>query len=344
VSATVGRPVGSGRGESSGAESLNVVALAGGVGGAKLVHGLVLAGEPERLTAIVNTADDFTLYGLHISPDLDTVLYTLAGIANPATGWGIAGDTYQTLAAIEHYGREPWFRLGDRDFATHILRTERLGAGTSLTAVMHELATALGVRSTLLPMTDDPVATLVDSPSGRLAFQDYFVARGQTDQVDGVVFDGVEESRLPSAVEAAIVGADLIVICPSNPIVSVGPILAVPGMRATLTAAPPLVAVSPIVGGRALKGPADRMLATLGHEVSAYGVAALYGSLIDGMVIDEADAALTPRIEALGMAVLVTGTIMGNDADRRRLAAETVAFARTLRPAPAPATDRGVTQ
>ena len=326
----------------SSAEISQIVALAGGVGGAKLVHGLALAGAPERLTAVVNTADDFTLYGLRISPDLDTVLYTLAGIANSETGWGIAGDTFATLAAIEGYGREPWFRLGDRDFATHILRTERLGGGASLTSVIGELATALGVVSTLLPMTDDPVATLVDTPAGRLAFQDYFVARHQTDQVDGIVFEGIEDSRLPSAVEASIVQADLIVICPSNPIVSVGPILSVPGMRATLTAAAPLVAVSPIVGGKALKGPADRMLADLGHEVSAHGVAALYGTLIDGMVIDEVDEALAPRIEALGMAVLVTQTVMRDLDDRRRLAAETVAFGSTLRAASMPNADRGV--
>ena len=336
------RSVGMNPREPSSVESLRIVALAGGVGGAKLVHGLAMAGAPERLTAIVNTADDFTLYGLRISPDLDTVLYTLAGIANPETGWGIAGDTFQTLAAIEGYGREPWFRLGDRDFATHILRTERLGGGASLTSVMGELATALGVVSTLLPMTDDPVATLVDTPAGRLAFQDYFVARHQTDQVDDIVFEGIEDSRLQSAVEASIVQADLIVICPSNPIVSVGPILAVPGMRATLTAAAPLVAVSPIVGGKALKGPADRMLADLGHEVSAHGVAALYGTLIDGMVIDEVDEALAPRIEALGMAVLVTQTVMRDVDDRRRLAAETVAFGSTLRAASMPNADRGV--
>ncbi len=337
----VARPVDMNQHEPSSVESLRIVALAGGVGGAKLIHGLALAGAPEHLTAIVNTADDFTLYGLQISPDLDTVLYTLAGIANPETGWGIAGDTYQTLAAIEGYGREPWFRLGDRDFATHILRTERLGAGASLTAVMAELAKALGVASTLLPMTDDPVATFVDTPAGRLAFQDYFVARHQTDHVDGVVFEGIDEARLPSAVEAAIVEADLIVVCPSNPIVSVGPILTVPGMRATLTAAAPLVAISPIVGGKALKGPADRMLADLGHEVSAYVVAALYGTLIDGMVIDEMDEALAPRIEDLGMAVLVTQTVMANADDRRRLATETVEFGRTLRPAPASLADSG---
>jgi len=315
-----------------------IVALAGGVGGAKLAQGLALAEPPGALTVIVNTADDFDLYGLRICPDFDTVLYTLAGIADPTNGWGIAGDTHRVLDAIAGYGRDPWFRLGDRDFATHILRTERLRSGATPTAVAAELAAALGVTSALLPMADEPVATLVDTPAGRLGFQDYFVARRQTDDVRGVVFDGIEAARVPAGVATALGEAEVIVLCPSNPIVSVGPILAVPGMRAALLAASaPRVAVSPIVGGRALKGPADRMLATLGHEVSAVGVAALYAGLIDGMVIDAADLALAPRIEALGMAVLVTQTVMGGPADRRRLAEETLAFGHELaarRPAP----------
>jgi LPPG:FO 2-phospho-L-lactate transferase len=313
---------------------VHIVVLAGGVGGARFLAGLRAAAPGARLTAVVNTGDDVTMHGLRICPDLDTVLYTLAGLADPVHGWGIAGDTHHALDAIARYGRDPWFRLGDRDFATHILRTERLRAGRSLTDVAAELAGALGVADRLLPMSYDPVATLLDTPAGRLAFQDYFVARRQADEVLGVEFAGIDAARLPTAVAEAVAQAELIVVCPSNPIVSVGPILAVPGMREALEqAAAPTVAVSPIVGGKALKGPADRMLASLGHEVSAAGVAALYAGLVDGIVIDEADAALAPRIEALGMVVRVTRSVMGGAEDRRRLALETIAFGRELAPA-----------
>jgi LPPG:FO 2-phospho-L-lactate transferase len=314
-----------------------ILALAGGVGGAKLAQGLALALPPGDLTVVVNNADDFDLYGLRICPDLDTVLYTLAGLADPVHGWGIAGDTHHALGQIAAYGRDPWFRLGDRDVATHLLRTERLRQGATLTEVTAELAAALGVASRLLPMTDEPVATLVETPAGRLGFQDYFVARRQTDDVLGVLFDGVADARLPDGVATAIAGAELVVLCPSNPIVSLGPILAVPGMRRALAAAAaPVVAVSPIVRGRALKGPADRMLATLGHEVSAAGVAALYAGPsepVDALVIDEADRALAPRIEALGLRTLVAPTVMGGADDRRRLAEEVLAFGRRLAPA-----------
>ena len=311
-----------------------IVALAGGVGGAKLAQGLALALSPADLTVVVNTADDFELWGLRICPDVDTVMYTLAGLADPVNGWGIAGDTYQALGAIARFGREPWFRVGDQDFATHVLRTERLRQGATLTEVTAELSGALGVAARVLPMTDDPVATLVDTPTGRLAFQDYFVARRQADDVVGVVFAGVEAARVPEGVTAALAAAEVIVLCPSNPIVSVGPILAVPGMRAALTGAvAPIVAVSPIVGGRALKGPADRMLSSLGHEVSVVGVAALYAGLIDGLVVDEMDRGLVPRIEELGLPALVTRTVMGGAEDRRRLAAEVLDFGRRLVPA-----------
>ncbi|MBA3642691.1 MAG: 2-phospho-L-lactate transferase [Chloroflexia bacterium] len=310
-----------------------ILALAGGVGGAKLAQGLARALPASDLRVIVNTADDFDLYGLRICPDLDTVLYTLAGIADPLQGWGIAGDTTHVLDAIARYGREPWFRLGDGDFATHILRTERLRAGVSLTAVMVELAEALGVATPILPMTDDPVATVVETAAGRLAFQDYFVARRQADTVLGVSFEGIARATLPDGVAAAIAEAELILFCPSNPIVSIGPILAVPGLRAALdTATAPIVAVSPIVGGRALKGPADRMLASLGHEVSALGVARLYQGLIDGIVIDTIDRELQPAIEALGIATDVTATVMGDAASRQQLAERMLAFGRTLAP------------
>jgi LPPG:FO 2-phospho-L-lactate transferase len=311
---------------------VKVVALAGGVGGAKLAHGLQLALErPEDLTVIGNTADDFELYGLRICPDLDTVLYTLSGLANPATGWGVAGDTFTTLEMIGRYLGAPWFQLGDRDFATHIVRTERLRRGDSLTEITAGLAQALGVRPAIVPMSDEPVATMIDTPDGRLDFQQYFVGRRHADEVTGVAFAGVEDARPATAALAALESAEAIVFCPSNPIVSIGPILAVPGMRDALEAATaPIVAVSPIVGGEALKGPAAQMLAGLGHEVSAAGVAAIYAGLVDGMIIDRLDEALAPRIEALGMRVHVTETIMRSDADRAELARESLAFAQAI--------------
>lgn len=324
-------------GAKAGGETM-IVALAGGVGGAKLAEGLSLASAGDNLTVIVNTADDFDLFGLRICPDLDTVLYTLAGLANPATGWGIAGDTHNTLGAIGRLGRDLWFQLGDQDFATHILRTELLRSGHDLSQVVARFADALGVRSRLLPMSNDSVSTKVETPAGLLDFQDYFVARRQTDDVLAVQFAGADEARPLDSALAAIDTAEVVVICPSNPIVSTGPILAVPGYREAMKGTKaPVVAVSPIIGGKALKGPADRMLLTLGHEGSAAGVARLYGELIDGIVIDEADAPLMPGIEATGHKVLVTKTIMGGSDDRRRLAEEVLAFGRSLRPAGIPA-------
>ena len=312
------------------------VALAGGVGGAKLADGLVRAAGAEQVTVVVNTADDFTLYGLHIAPDLDTVLYTLSGIANPVTGWGIEGDTHAALGGIARYGRDPWFQVGDRDLATHVLRTEALRAGRTLTDVTAELASALGVRSAILPMTDQPVATTIQTPDGPLEFQDYFVRRRQRDEVIGVAFVGIESARMTDAVAAAIAAADLIVVCPSNPIVSIGPMLLLPGLRDALAAADaPMVAVSPLVGGKALKGPADRMMTSLGHESSAAGVADLYAGLVDAFVLDTVDANLEPRIAALEIRTLVTDTVMRDIPDRARLAAEVVHFGRTLARVPA---------
>ncbi|MGH2560058.1 MAG: 2-phospho-L-lactate transferase [Thermomicrobiales bacterium] len=310
-----------------------IVALAGGVGGAKMAQGLDLALSPGELTVVVNTADDFELYGLRISPDIDTVLYTLAGLANPVTGWGIGGDTRHTLDAMARLGEEAWFLLGDQDLATHILRTERLRGGASLSEITADFGQALGLTACLLPMTDDPVATLVETPDGILSFQDYFVRRRQTDDVLGVRFAGIEQARPGPAVLDAITAADLIVICPSNPIVSVGPILSLPWIRPALDETnAPVLAVSPIVGGRAIKGPADKMMATLGREVSAYGIAELYAGLIDGIVVDGEDRTLLSRIEGLGMRAIATQTIMGDAGDRRRLAAEVIAFGRSLAP------------
>jgi LPPG:FO 2-phospho-L-lactate transferase len=308
-----------------------IVALAGGVGGAKMAQGLQAALPPGDLTVVVNTADDFELYGLHISPDLDTVMYTLAGVADPVNGWGVAGDTRNTLEAIARYGQEPWFLLGDQDFATHILRTERLRTGMPLSVVTTHLSDALGIQTRIVPMTDDRVATLVETPAGTLEFQDYFVGRRQTDDVLGVDFAGIEEATAHSDALAAIREADAVVIAPSNPIVSVAPILATPGLReALVNTLAPIVAVSPIVGGHALKGPAAQMLTTLGHEVSALGVARLYVDVVDGFVIDEVDRELGPAIELLGPRVLEAATVMGDEADRRRLAVEVLDFAAAL--------------
>jgi LPPG:FO 2-phospho-L-lactate transferase len=306
---------------------MKVVALAGGVGGAKLAAGLQSVLPAGELSVVVNTADDFDLWGLHICPDLDTVMYTLAGIANPETGWGIAGESFETLNMLERYGEDTWFKLGDRDLATHLLRTARLRLGEMLTEVTDELSRALGVESVMLPMTDDPVSTVLETPEGWLEFQEYFVRRGQRDEVLAVELRGIEDAKPSAEVLAAISGADTIIFCPSNPVVSVGPILAVPGMREALTSSrAPKVAVSPIVGGRALKGPADKMLLSLGHEVSASGVAAMYSGLVDGMVVDSVDEEERAGIEDIGMRVLVTNSVMRDARDRARLARETLEF------------------
>jgi LPPG:FO 2-phospho-L-lactate transferase len=311
---------------------MTVVALSGGVGGAKLAHGLYRALEPDTLALIVNTGDDFDHYGLRICPDLDTALYTLAGLANEATGWGVADDTWTALDMLGRYGVDTWFQVGDRDFATHLLRTERLRAGATLSAVMAELATALGVRAAILPMADEPVPTRVRTPAGELAFQDYFVRRRHEDEAISVRYEGAEAARPTTTARKALAAAEVILLCPSNPFVSIGPILAVAGMRDLVRSAhAPRVAISPIVGGKALKGPADRMLAAMGREVSAVGVAAWYGDLLDGMVIDLQDAALAPRIEALGVRTLVTNTVMASVADRVRLARDVLQFAASLR-------------
>jgi LPPG:FO 2-phospho-L-lactate transferase len=306
---------------------MKVCALAGGVGGAKLASGLQDVLPSGDLSVVVNTADDFDLWGLHICPDLDTVMYTLAGISNPETGWGIADESFETLNMLERYGEKIWFKLGDRDIGTHVLRTHRMRSGETLTEVTAGLAGALGVKSVVLPMSDDPVSTVLETPEGQLEFQEYFVRRRQRDEVLGVELRGIEEARPAEGVLAAISGADTIVLCPSNPIVSIGPILALPEMMETLTSSSaPKVAVSPIVGGRALKGPADRMLASLGHEVSSAGVASMYAGLVDGMVVDRIDERERTDIEAIGMRVLVTESVMRDAEDRRRLASETLEF------------------
>ena len=309
----------------------SVVALAGGVGGAKLAAGLQAVLPAGALTVVVNTADDFRLWGLHISPDIDTVMYTLAGLANSETGWGLEGDTWKLLEMLGRYKRDPWFRLGDMDLATHILRTQMLHEGRTLTEATTDLALSLNIPSHILPMCDEPVETLVETPEGTLDFQDYFVRRRHSDIVTGVVFRGVEVVRPTSEVLEAIEQAEVIVFCPSNPIVSIGPILSVPGIKESLERSSAVqVAVSPIVGGEALKGPAAHMLQSLGHEASAVGVASIYKTLLAGMVIDKVDAALAPRIKKMGIEVHVTDTIMKDDASRAALAEQVLNFGVTL--------------
>lgn len=297
-----------------------------------MAHGLAMVADSRPLAVVVNTADDFDHFGLRICPDIDTVLYTLGGIANPATGWGIDQDTRIVLDTLVELGGEDWFTIGDRDFATHIFRTHRLSQGRSLTDVTSMIARALAVCATVLPMSDDPVATLVQTEDGTLEFQEYFVGRQQKDEVRGVIFRGAETATAqPHAIEA-ILGAETVVISPSNPIVSIGPILAVDGYRQALRETNAArVAISPIIGGKALKGPADRMLASLGHESSALGVARIYKGIIDGMVIDTVDAGLAGTIESLGIATLVTDSVMRTNDDRARLGRDVLGFAGSLR-------------
>jgi LPPG:FO 2-phospho-L-lactate transferase len=298
-----------------------IVALAGGVGGAKLAHGLARRLPPEALTVIVNTGDDFEHLGLPISPDLDTVMYTLAGLANAATGWGQADESWNFLGALERLGGETWFRLGDRDLATHVERRRRLALGQTLTQVTQAFCQALGVGPGLLPMSDDRLRTMVQTDEGELEFQEYFVHRQCRPRVSGFRFEG--EARATAAVLQALDEAELTVFCPSNPFVSLGPILQLPGVRERLTARPG-VAVSPIVGGQALKGPAGKMLAELGRPISPVAVAQTYAGLISGFVLDELDAGLAPQVRALGLRVRVTDTVMKNDDDRARLAEEVI--------------------
>lgn len=293
-----------------------VTVLAGGVGAARFLGGLVQVVDPARVTVVCNVGDDFSWNGLHVSPDIDTVFYTLAGIEGEF-GWGLRGDTRTVLDAMEALGETPWFGIGDRDLATHLARTARLGAGESLSAVTAALARARGIASTILPVTDDPHPTIVVTPGGELAFQEYFVRRRASDPVTGFRFPGATGAHAAPGVLDAIASAEAIVIAPSNPFVSIDPLLQVAGVREALEATQaPRVAVSPIVGGAAIKGPAADMMRALGHEVSALGVARIYAGLIDCYVLDDLDAALAPAVEALGMRVHVTDTMM-TSAERR---------------------------
>ena len=304
---------------------MKVVELAGGVGGAKLAEGLA-AHLGADLTVVVNTGDDLELHGLSIWPDHDTVAYTLAGLDDEARGWGLRDETWTVMESLWALGDASWFRLGDRDLATHIWRTDRLRSGARPTDVARELGRALRLAPTILPMSDQPVRTEVLTDDGWLEFQEYFVHRRQEPEVREVRFRGIEQARATPEVLTAIAGADVIVIAPSNPIVSIGPILALPGISDALAEArdpgTPIVAVSGIIGGKALKGPADRMLTSLGHDSSALGVARLYAGVATTFVLDGTDADATAAIADLGLRPVVADTIMTDDAARTRVAGE----------------------
>lgn len=307
----------------------HIVALAGGVGGAKLATGLQAIAGPGRLTVIVNTGDDFEHWGLSICPDLDTVMYNLADIHNPETGWGRAHETFVTLESMANLGGEDWFRLGDRDLALHLRRTEWLRQGISLTEVTDRLRRSLGITATILPMSDDPVRTLVHTDEGDLPFQHYFVRRRCEPTVIDISFVGAREARLNPALVDAIQRADLIVLCPSNPYLSIDPILAVNGMaRLIRRAGAPIVAVSPIVGGQAIKGPAAKLMREMGRMVSPITVVDHFDGMLNGFVLDEADAAVQ---KAIDVPVLVTNTLMTDMATKTRLAQETLRFALGVR-------------
>jgi len=316
------------------ADSVECLALSGGIGGAKLAVGLARHVAPEHLMVVANTGDDFEHLGLHVSPDIDTLVYTLAGLANPATGWGRADETWRFMATLEALGGETWFRLGDADLAMHVERTRRLHAGEGLGAITADLATRLGVAVRIVPMSDDPVRTVVETPDGRLDFQHYFVRRRAEPEVRGLEFAGSEMARSQQWILDALDDPALraIVICPSNPLISIDPILAVPGLRAALTSSPaPVVAVSPIVGGRAIKGPTAKMMRELGMTPSAAAVARHYGGLLDGFVLDVADAGMADALRRDGVAVHIAPTVMVSLDDRIGLAREVLDFADELR-------------
>ena len=300
-----------------------VVALCGGVGGAKLAWGLAQILPPEQLTVIVNSGDDFEHLGLHISPDLDTVMYTLAGLANRELGWGLAGETWHCMAALQQLGGETWFRLGDRDLATHVYRSQALQRGDTLTAVTRHLSRSLGVQHTVLPMCNEPLRTLVDTDAGTLAFQDYFVGRQCQPAVRAVRFAGAAEATLPAEVDAALTDPAVthVIICPSNPLLSIAPILAVPGLREQLQALrDKMVVASPLVGGQAVKGPTAKMMQEMAIPTDSASIARFYEGLLGTLVIDESDAHEAAALRERGIRVQVCKTLMKTDEDKIALA------------------------
>jgi LPPG:FO 2-phospho-L-lactate transferase len=304
---------------------MKITALAGGIGAAKLLLGIAsCVGSPAAasdVTVIANTGDDIKLHGLHISPDIDTISYTLAGVVSSERGWGLDHETFHCLEWLARYEQPQWFNLGDRDLATHIYRTDKLRSGMSLTEVTDRIRLSLGVAQRILPMTDDYAPTWVSTDEGEMHLQEYFVRRRCEPRVKSIEYKNIELCQPAPGLVKAIAEADAVVICPSNPFISIGPILAVPGIRAALiSCAAPVIAVTPIVGGRALKGPAADMLRDLGHEVSAAGVARMYQDFVDIFVLDDADRSIASEIESLGMEVSTTNTIMATLADKERLA------------------------
>ena len=319
--------------DSSKPEAGKVVALAGGVGAARFLRGLIAAVPSEDVVVIGNTGDDKSFYGVHVSPDLDIVIYTLAGVVHPERGYGLADDGFALVDGLARFGHETWFRLGDRDYATCLHRTLRLRAGIGLAQVTDEIRRRFGLALRILPMSEDPCPTLIEHENGRRShFEDYLVRDGAPDDVRSVDLSAARAARSGPGVEAALRGARAILVCPSNPVVSIGPILAVPGVRQAIAdSGAPVVAVSPIVGGAPIKGPADRLLRAIGVEVSARGVARHYRDLIHGFVLDERDADQKSEVIALGMRASAPDTIMTTTDDAARLARATLELAESLR-------------
>ncbi len=304
---------------------MRITALAGGVGAAKFITGLSRLIPHEDLTIIVNTGDDFRWMGLYVCPDLDTIIYTLAGLANPDTGWGVAGDTFTALNRLHELGCDPWFQIGDRDLATHLFRTERLTSGWSLSEVTSRLCAQNKIRIRIIPMADGPVPTLVHTNEGILDFQDYFVRRRCVPSVKGISFHGIEHARPAPGLLQSLRAADAVIVCPSNPFISIGPILGVPGIRSVLKeSSATVLAISPVIGGKAVKGPTAAMLSQLGHDVSAAGVAALYEDFLDIFIVDREDEALAPRIASRGLEVRTAPTLMDTLASKVELARRTI--------------------
>ena len=290
-----------------------ITVLAGGVGAARFLQGLARLVDPAEISVIINTGDDAVIHGLHISPDVDTVTYTLAGLADEARGWGLKDETWECLSALKRLGRETWFNLGDQDMALHIHRTQRMREGAPLSEITEEVRGRLGVGCRLIPMSDERVATIVSTDDGEAGFQEYLVKNQAKDRVNSIRFEGIDSAEPAKGVIDAISDAQGVVIAPSNPIISIGPILAVKGVRGALTEAKERVtAISPIVGGKAIKGPAADMMEALGHEVSAYGVAEIYRTFLGSFIMDYADAADMERVRSLGVKAVVTDTIMGS--------------------------------
>jgi len=300
---------------------MKITALAGGVGASKFLLGLTSVMPPEDVTIIANTGDDIEMFGLRICPDIDTVTYTLAGVIDDRAGWGLRNDTFECLHNLASYGEDTWFNLGDKDLATHIFRTNQLRQGSSVSEITLEVCRRLGVRSTILPMTDEYTPTRVTTDDGEMHFQEYFVRRRCEPRVRSLRFYGIDSARPAPGVLDAITGADGVVVCPSNPFISIGPILGVPGMRdALVQTRAKIVAITPIIGGKALKGPAADMLRDLGHEVSAASVAAMYRDFLDIFIVDQSDSGLERDVLELGIEARLADTIMSSLEKKKELA------------------------